>query len=196
MSRPLKVAIVYPSSDMLHAQFCGSLVNLVAFSASLGIQVSIINPRCSLVQIGRLIGVETAIANGFDKILFIDSDQTFSHDALKRLLDAKKDIIGAASLTRKEPIQYTCKDEQGERIDFSNKEGLVKVHTNGFPMTLIDCSVFTKIEKPYFDVSYNSETNRWTGEDESFCHAARKQGYDIWIDADVKVGHLGIKEYI
>jgi len=175
MPKPLHVAIVYPSGDMLHAQFCGSLVNLVAYSSSIGIQVSCINPKCSLVQIGRFMGIETAIDNGADKVLFIDSDQTFSHDALQRLLASGKDIIGAASLTRKDPIQYTCKDEQGERINFREKTGLVEVHTNGFPLTLIDCKVFDKIEKPYFPVSYNPETNRWTGEDESFCHAARER---------------------
>jgi hypothetical protein len=138
-------------------------------------------------------GVETALANGADKILFIDSDQTFSHDALKRLVDSGKDIVGAASLTRKEPIQYTCKDIDGNRIDFREKTGLVEVHTNGFPMTLIDCEVFSKIEKPYFSVSYNE--GQWIGEDESFCHAAREAGYKIWIDADVKVGHLGTYEF-
>ena len=139
-------------------------------------------------------GVETALANNCDKILFIDSDQTFSHDALERLLSSNKDIIGAASLTRKDPIQYTCKDEDGERINFREKSGLVEVHTNGFPMTLIDAKVFDKIPKPYFTVTYDN--GAWIGEDESFCHAAREAGYKIWIDADVKVGHLGVREYI
>jgi hypothetical protein len=194
MSRPLKVAIIYPSGDMLHAQFCGSLVNLVAYSQSLGIQTFSVNPRSSLVQVSRFIGVETAIANGADKILFIDSDQTFQHNALAMLLDSKEDIVGAASLTRKEPIQYTCKDKEGNRIDFKEKTGLVEVHTNGFPMTLIDCSVFDKIDKPYFNVSYNEGS--WIGEDESFCHAAREAGYKIMINADVKIGHLGTREYI
>ncbi len=138
-------------------------------------------------------GVETALANKVDKVLFIDSDQTFSHDALERLLSSGKDIVGAASLTRKEPIQYTCKDVEGNRINFRDKTGLVEVHTNGFPLTLIDAKVFDKIAKPYFSVTYND--GNWTGEDESFCHAARAANYKIWIDADVKVGHLGIKEY-
>lgn len=193
MSKPIHVAIVYPSNDMLHSQFCGSLVNLVAYSASRGIQTSCINPKVSLLQVSRFLGVETALANGADKILFIDSDQTFSHDALERLLATGKDIVGAASLTRVEPIQYTCKDIDGNRIDFRDKTGLVEVHTNGFPLTLIDAKVFDKIAKPYFSVTYND--GNWTGEDESFCHHARKEGYKIWIDADVKVGHLGIKEY-
>lgn len=191
--KPLHVAVVYPSGDMLHSQFCGCLVSLVAYSQTLGMRVSIVNPKCSLVQMGRFIGVETAIANGADKVLFIDSDQTFDHDALQRLLESKKKIIGAASLTRKPPIQYTCKDKKGNRIDFRERKGLHEVHTNGFPMTLIDCEVFSKIDKPYFDVSYDD--GHWTGEDESFCHAARKAGYNIWIDADVKVGHLGMVEY-
>lgn len=194
-TRPIHISIVYPSSDMLHAQFCGSLVSMVAYSQSLGIMVTAVNPRCSLVQIGRLIGVETSLKNKADKILFIDSDQTFPPDALARLIKAQKPIVGAASLTRAEPIRYTCKDENGERIDFSEKTGLQKVRTNGFPMTLIDSQVFKEIPKPWFEVTYNKETGIWTGEDEHFCHEARKLGYDIWIDADLKIGHLGTKEY-
>ena len=189
-----KVAVVYPSGDMLHSQFCGCLVSLVSYSQTRGIQVANINPKCSIIQMSRFLGVEAALSNNVDKILFIDSDQTFPHDALERLLKSGKDIIGAASLTRVEPIRYTCKDKDGNRIDFSQKTGLHEVHTNGFPMTLIDAKVFEKIPKPYFNVSFKD--GQWTGEDESFCHAAREAGYKIWIDADLKIGHLGIKEYI
>jgi hypothetical protein len=189
----MKVAIVYPSGDLVHSQFCGSLVNLVAYSQSKGIQTLLINPNGSILQRSRFLGVEKALEADADKILFIDSDQTFPHDALERLINSGKEIIGAASLTRVEPIRYTCKDEQGNRIDFSQNTGLVEVHTNGFPLTLIDCKVFEKIPKPYFTVTYKN--GFWTGEDESFCLAAKEQGYEIWIDADIKVGHLGIKEY-
>ena len=193
MARPLKVAVVYPSGDMLHSQFCGCLVNLASYSQSKGIQVLSINPKCSIIQMSRFLGVEAALANSADKILFIDSDQTFPHNALERLIASGKDIVGTASLTRVEPIQYTCKDDKGERIDFSKLEGLQEVHTNGFPMTLIDAKVFANIDKPYFAVTYNN--GHWIGEDEYFCHAARDAGYKIWIDADIKIGHLGVKEY-
>lgn len=188
------ISIVYPSGDMIHSRFTGCLVNLVSYSMSKGIQIGVVNPRCSIIQIGRYLGVKQALAQGADKILFVDSDQTFSHDALDRLLAKNKKIVGAASLTRVEPIQYTCKDTKGDRIDFSQRKGLHEVHTNGFPLTLIDREVFEKIDEPWFDVSFKD--GQFTGEDESFCHAARKAGYKIWVDADVKVGHLGIKEYI
>jgi hypothetical protein len=188
------IAIIFPSGDLLHSDFCSSLVNMVAYSQRIGLHLSSINPKGSIIQVSRYLGVKTALDNNADKILFIDSDQTFKHDALERLLSHNKPIVGAASLTRREPIRYTCKDENGKRIDFSQKTGLVEVCTNGFPMTLIDCEVFSKIPKPWFNVTYDNR--KWTGEDESFCHAARKEGYSIFIDADVKIGHLGVKEYI
>jgi len=188
------ITIVFPSSDMVHSRFTGCLVNLVAYTASMGHVVALANPRCSIVQIGRYIGIQTAREQKADKVLFIDSDQTFRHDALIQLLNANKKIIGAASLTRAEPIQYTAKDKNGDRIDFSQRTGLHEVHTNGFPLTLIDMEVFNNIPEPYFNVTFDN--GKFTGEDESFCHAARKAGYKIWVDADVKVGHLGIKEYV
>lgn len=189
----MMIAIVFPSSDMVHARFAGCLANLVTYTASLGYRVGIANPRCSIIQIGRYIGVQQARAMNADKVLFIDSDQTFQHDALINLLNDNKKIVGAASLTRVEPVSYTCKDKSGDRIDFSHRKGLHEVHTNGFPLTLIDMEVFDKLEEPYFDVSFKD--GQFTGEDESFCHAARKAGYKVWVDADVKVGHLGVKCY-
>ena len=190
--KPL-ITIVFPSSDMVHSRFTGCLVNLVTYTASLGYRVAVANPRCSIVQIGRYIGIQEARQMKADKVLFVDSDQTFSYDALINLLNANKKIIGAASLTRAEPIEYTTKDKNGERIDFSQRKGLHEVHTNGFPLTLIDMEVFDNIPEPYFNVSFKD--GQFTGEDESFCHEARKAGYKIWVDADVKVGHLGIKCY-
>ena len=188
------IAVVYPSGDMIHSRFAGCLVNMSTYSMSKGIRLAVVNPRCSIIQMSRYMGVNQALSLGADKILFVDSDQTFSADALEKMLQTKKKIVGAASLTRVEPIQYTCKDKDGKRIDFSQRKGLHEVHTNGFPFTLIDKEVFDKVDKPWFSVSYDE--GQFTGEDESFCHAARKAGYKIWVNADVKVGHLGVKEYI
>lgn len=187
----MRIGIIYPSNDTVHADFAACLARLVAYSATKH-EIVIINPKSSLIQKGRYIGVEEARKRHCDKVLFIDSDQTFTFQSLEILLNQHKKIVGAASLTRREPIQYTAKDNKGNAIDFSNRKGLHEVHTNGFPLTLIDCEVFDKIEKPYFQVSYS---NGWISEDEWFCHEARKAGYKIWVNADLKIGHLGVKEY-
>lgn len=187
----MRIAIIFPSNDTVHADFASCLARLVAYSSA-HYELVIINPKSSLIQKGRYMGVVQAKENHCDKVLFIDSDQTFTFTSLERLVTTNKKIVGAASLTRREPIQYTCKDKKGQVIDFSERKGLHEVHTNGFPLTLIDMEVFTKIERPYFQVSYS---NGWISEDEWFCNEARKAGYKIWVDADLKVGHIGCKEY-
>lgn len=191
----MRIGIIVPSNDMLHADFAFCLARLIASTHT--VQVGLINPRSSLVQKARWQGVRAAMNQMCDKVLFIDSDQTFPPDALLRLLRHKKSIVGAASLTRREPIEYTARDHNGDRIDFSQRTGLHQVHSNGFPLCLIDMRVFQELnEDDWFKVTLSE--GHWYSEDESFCHLARAHGKKIWVDADLtkEVGHLGVKEFI
>lgn len=192
----MRIAIIVPSPDMVHTDFAMSLTNMVTYtSMQQRYQLGIINPRSSLVQKGRWDGVRQALELGADKILFIDSDQTFPPDALVRLLHRDKDIVGATYRLRHEEVEYTARDAHGDRIDFSQREGLHQVASNGLGFTLIDTEVFKKLPQPWFNVSMID--GRWISEDESFFHDAENEGYKVWVDADLtkEVGHVGIKCY-
>lgn len=193
----MQVAIVIPSGDMVHTDFAMSLMSLVSYTAMMtkDISTAIINPRSSLVQKGRYEGVRQAINMGADKILFIDSDQTFPADGLVRLIKHDRHIVGATCRLRQDDVAYSARDHYGERIDFRRYTGLHPVGSNGFPFVLIDTRVFRNIDEPWFDVSF--ENGEWLTEDESFCKAARKLDYSTWVDADLtkEIGHVGIKVY-
>lgn len=192
----MKVAIVIPSGDMVHTDFAMCLTRLVAASMGAGVQPILINPKSSLVQKGRWDGVRQALDLDVDKILFIDSDQTFPANALIRLLSHNKKFVSATCRLRQDKVEYAARGENGERINMSHYSGLKKVKSNGFAFSLIDKELFWKIEPPWFNVTF--ENGQWVSEDESFCHAARDAGYDVWIDADLtkKIGHIGVKTYI
>jgi hypothetical protein len=192
----MKVAIVTPSGDMVHTDFAMCLVRLVAASMGAGIQPMIINPKSSLVQKGRWSGVTEALAHGADKILFIDSDQTFPANALIRLLSHNKKFVSATCRLRQDKIEYAARGYNGERINMSHYTGLRKVASNGFAFSLIDAELFNKIDEPWFNVSFDD--GQWISEDESFCHAAAEHDCDVWVDADLtkEIGHIGVKTYI
>ena len=194
----MKIAIIIPTADTVSTDFAMSLARLTPSAVLAGdvMQIVVINPRSSLVQKGRWHGVLQALNAGAEKILFIDSDQTFPHDALFKLLKHRKKIVGATYRLRQEEVEYTARDKKGERVDFTNRKGLHQVASNGLGFCLIDAEVFEKIDEPWFNVTFADD--RWTSEDETFCKAAEAAGYKVWVDADLtkKVGHVGTKVYI
>lgn len=194
----MRIAIIIPSGDMVHTDFTMSLMNLVSYSVKIGHKLAIVNPRSSMIPKGRWMGVRQALSIDPDYILFIDSDQTFTPNALVQLLQRDRAIIGATCLTGREPIEYTARDAEGCRIDFANRTGVHSVTSNGFPFCLIKAGVFWDIPEPWFGIEYDPDKEQWLSEDEYFCRAAIAAGYTVNVDADLtkQIGHLGVYEYI
>jgi hypothetical protein len=193
----MQVAIVIPSGDMVHTDFAMSLVQLMSYTTMMtkDVATAIINPRSSMVQKGRWAGVKSALEINADKIMFIDSDQTFPADGLVRLLNHNKPVVGASYRKRQDEVEYTARTMTGEHIDFrkfKRHSGLYITSSNGLGFTLIDASVFKKMPEPWFDVSF--EDGEWISEDESFCEEC---GEKIYIDVDLtmQIGHIGTKIY-
>jgi hypothetical protein len=36
----------------------------------------------------------------------------------------------------------------------------------------------------------------YMGEDFLFCDRAREHGYEVWVDPTIKLGHMGVQEYM
>jgi len=85
--------------------------------------------------------------------------------------------------------------------DFSGKMGLIETGATGFGAVLVRKKVLKAMEEkfgmPYFRVG--KYDNTWVDEafvkdemqeDLSFCWAARKCGFKVYIDLDLAVGHM------
>ena len=70
-----RVAICFPSSDMVHADFALALAGLC--NATQPIETPVVNNKSSIVAMARNNGVKCAQDMGADFILFLDSDMTF-----------------------------------------------------------------------------------------------------------------------
>lgn len=191
----IKLAIVIPSGDMVHADFAMSLTSAVAYLMGSGITPMLINSKSSLVQKGRWEGVRRSLNAGAEKIMFIDSDMTFPMDGINRLIHANKKIVCATGRQRFQGGEFVARDRDGKRIDLSHRKGLHEVHSTGLAFALIDAVVFSKVDEPWFVVDYQDE--RWISEDESFFHQAHRQGYKCWVDCDLtkQIGHIGCQTF-
>ena len=70
-----------------------------------------------------------------------------------------------------------------------DKNAMFKVGGCGSGFVLVKADVYKKIKKDWYSIIGN------IGEDLSFCRRALENGYDIWCDATVKLGHVGIHIY-
>lgn len=146
-----------------------------------------------LIHKNREILVEKALENNCTHVLFVDSDMLFDGDALDRLMERNKEIIGVPTHLRKFPLVSTMKniDEFGNKLWEEYPDGLIKCAGVGTGFMLINLEVFKNITHPWFFYESNDNGDLVCGEDMWFCRKARAAGYDIWADSTVNVGHIG-----
>ena len=156
----------------------------------------------SLVYDARDTIANFAVENGYDYILYADSDMVFSADDLNRLLQHDANIVSGL---------YVSRDGQNKNVAYSQiitrrrfpyrvpklivdrgVTGYTEVAAIGFGFTLIKIDVIKSMLKRYKSLF---EPKWGVGEDVAFCLRARKCGYKIYIDRDVKLGHIGETVY-
>ncbi len=140
-----KVAICFPSMDMVHADFALALAALCNSTAP--IETPLINNKSSIVAIARNDGVRKAREFAADYILFLDSDMIFPRATLHRLLLHRKDIVGATYSKRVQPFPIL-----GAALDppAFDAQGLFEMKHLPAGCLLIKMSVFSALTEPYF----------------------------------------------
>ena len=133
-----------------------------------------------------------AVENDFDRILWLDSDMTFSPDIMERLsadLDAGWDVVCGIFFKRKfpvEPVVYKelSKDTITPYWEYP-QNSVFPVAGFGFGAVMMKTEVLLDLEEPPFDHLDG------LGEDYSFCARMQRKGRKIACDSRVKVGHIG-----
>lgn len=141
---------------------------------------------------------EFAIDEGKADYLFMwDDDMLLPMDMFDRLYAHNVDIVAPLAFTRlapHKPVIYNLTDgyDAVEKKEYyinhvvTNypKDTLVECDAVGFGAVLIKTKVLKAIRKPWF------MTTSGAGEDIHFCHQARKNGFRVFADTSVKLGHL------
>ena len=200
------VYIGIPSGDHWFAKFAMDTIMVVLDTLGYPtpgfrtVSCGIRNVRGSVIWKQRSDLVETAIKDGYTHLLFVDTDQTFPANTLRRLLAHKKPVVACNVAVKKFPSNPTARNlVNGDvRMVFTTEKstGLEEVWRIGTGIMLIDLSIMDKVEKPWFKVSWGGEGEQY-GEDWWFCSQIQKAGFPIFIDHDLSwdVGHLGFIEY-
>lgn len=206
--KSLKVVIGIPSTGVWTEQFAMSLISLVTdFSSQIpGFKKQSLvlqSIKGSILPQLRERVVKKAIEDGATHVLFVDSDQTFPADTLRRLIAHNKPIVAANVATKSSPSAPTARIKGGDKgVPLCTKPesaGLERVWRIGTGVMLIDLNVKSHkgMEAPWFPMRWEDTLQDWVGEDWGFCEKLDAAGVPIYIDHDLskQVGHIGTLSY-
>ena len=194
----MKTLIAVPCMDMLHTRFAQSLINMRRVG---DVQYGFITS--SLVFDARNDFAERAIKEGFDRVLWLDSDMEFEPDLMERLaadMDTGLDMVTGLYFKREGPVRpvifkdcFIAQQNPGELIPVANAyddypvDSLFPIAACGFGcvMTSVELlrKVWERLGRPFAPVG-------GFGEDLTFCLRVESVGGEIWCDSRVKAGHV------
>jgi hypothetical protein len=128
-----------------------------------------------------------------DWLFFMDDDHTFYPDILLRLLDRNVDIIQPLVSTRKPPYRpygYMHDGQDYRSMNWSDfpLHGIKQVDAVGTGGMLVRRKVLDAVGDPWFEEGRTGKEH--LGEDLHFCTKARGKGFQVFVDCDVRMGHM------
>lgn len=195
----MKTLVAVPCLDMVQTSFMNSLLRLMSVDETqISFRVS------SLVYDSRNLLAGEAVSQGYDRILFLDSDMVFQPDLLIRLskdLDEGRDYVCGLFFRRKPPYKPVIyKDLHYHRdglkldmklepyLDYPQNE-IFEVAGSGFGAVMMTTELVNKVGDKF---GYPFSPEMGFGEDLSFCWRVKQLGIPMYCDSSVKVGHVGM----
>jgi hypothetical protein len=201
-----KVLIGTPAHDgRVDVWYCNSLVNTIKLAPKHQVEIHpVYMSYDSLVQRARNDLVRLALDEGFDDLIFMDSDQEWDPQWIFSLLNRKEDVIGGTVVKKSDKPLFNVK---------ALKSG-IKMEANGLMEVEAVGTGFMKISRKalqaVWDVSpeYTNEGKKCrmvfdvqlidgelVSEDNVFCKKWRDLGNKVFIDPSMTCNHIGAKKY-
>lgn len=146
----------------------------------------------------RNVGAESAIANSYKWLFFLDDDVIPPDNVIERLCNHNLDIVSGLYHRRHsglEPVMLNNVQGGRQYITDYTPGSIVKADYVGAGCLLIHRRVLEKIQYPWFEWLCDrrdlKEPQR-ISEDYAFCDKARKYGFQIHVDTGIQCLHAGL----
>lgn len=199
----MRILIAVPCFDMVHTGFMRSFIDLVKPE---GTAYTLM--QNTLIYEARNIIAKNAVNEGFDRVLWLDSDMVIPSDALIRInadMDTGKDFVSAIYFRRKSPVNpvvcdtvYRRVSEDGEVEAFAKsyieypQNSVFEIAGAGFGCVMTSVDLLAQLVNKY---GAPFTPMMGMGEDLSFCLRASCIGVKMYCDSRIKCGHIGQKVY-
>lgn len=198
----MKTLIAVPCMDMVHTGFMRSLLALKKSG-----EVEYMIPQSTLIYDARNMIAQKAVSDGFDRVLWLDSDMTFSPDLMEKLgarIDEGHDMVTGVYYTRKPPhhpvLFNRCRIENVFGMPIPDTEifseypaDLFEVEGCGFGCVMTTTELLDAVMKEFGLFPFYPQIG--FGEDLAFCLRVRELGRKIMCDGTIQCGHVGHYEY-
>jgi hypothetical protein len=211
-SKPHYDVVIATPGKELHQGYVTSLVETLRWLGEQGLTYKWLNKSGSLVSTTRELTAldsynpdwETReIGRGeftYDKIFWIDSDIGWDIEQFQKIWQSDLDIVGGMYQTAPDGRVAVAKfDIDGmptvvrEQDFIFEEQRYIEVFGLGFGFIAMKSGVFEKCDRPWFLM----ERIKWPhvdfemniGEDYSWCVNARRNGFKVMLDSEVKVKH-------
>ena len=197
----MKVLVAIPCMDSINTIFFTSVLRLLLVG---DVEYSV--TTSSLIYDARNALARKAVEEGFDRVLWLDSDMVFEPDLMQRLsarLDEGYDMVTGLYFKRRQPVEpviyKSCgsSEKDGILIPFAEAyndypDGLFPVAACGFGGVMMKTELIREVAEKY-GLPFSPILG--FGEDLSFCCKVAKLGHAMYCDSTIKLGHVGFKEY-
>ncbi len=210
MTKPHVNILIATPGRMMEAEYVKSLVATLGYLDKNNISYLYLNEYSSQVNAAR---EATAMGSKFlhawsreplngeatyDKMIWIDSDISWSVEDFVKLYESKFDIVSGIYFNE-DGVPLFAFEENDIYFDHSklkHKEYPFEVFGVGFGFVAVKSGVFEVTPRPWFETEFQKITNEdgremfipW-GEDYSWCIKAKNAGYKIYLDPSIRVGH-------
>lgn len=177
----------------------GELTRFAAFNQSLAM-LNVPNESSLIWTCGPLIAAN--MNRNFQSFLeneklqwawIIGDDHTFPNDIVLKLLEHNLDVVVPLCTNREPPCAFTIIDESNNKhrdFDKVPMSGLFKLEgyeVCGDAGMLLSRKAVEALGPPWYE---NLVSGTYISEDRYFARKIKERGMDIWIDADVQLGHI------
>lgn len=135
----------------------------------------------------------------YEWLLMIDDDCPVPNNVLDLITHGEPIVSGVIiGMMRGIPYPIIMKETKDgkaysimKETEFNKQKGrLVEVEGTGMGCMAMRRDALKKMKKPWFKFEYMESGDIKLGEDYWFCKKARKEGYKLYVDTGVHVGHI------
>ena len=198
--KPTSVSILVPTRDTVYSHFSYSLGNLIKTTTLMGIEVHLFFDASTILINQRENLINQAIEVKSEWVLWLDSDMMFPPTTLLRLLAHNQDIVACNYMKRSYPfksVAFMDTNDWESWVPLQSEDELLTVEAIGMGCVLMRTSVFEKLNRPYFEYTYQPKTKDWGGEDFTLFKKLNKVGHQVKVDMNLsnEIYHIGTYAY-